>query len=575
MAESKFRSKSSRDAFSQISREIGPNAEIVSINRYLNGDGEKEVEVSARPCRGGGADSLTGGKRVSLKTIVVIAAAGLLLSVATVVAFLILFPQDLSIQGGAERAVAIAPVRLAVLPFTDLSPEGDQQYFCDGIAEEILNRLVNLEELKVCGWISASMLSSQNLSVLETGERLNVSRLLTGSVRRSDDQLRITVQLVDAGDGFHIWSNTYASGLHNLFEIQDEISMSVLEALKLEMGLAEKELVTRRSTWSLKADDYFKRGRYLQLKGKAESMQKSMEYFSKAVEIDPNFALAYSHMAMGYTVTKSLYGIPIDEAFARAEGYIEKALSIDSTLAEPYCARGMLYLDRDFNLERAIKEFEKAIELQPNFALGHVMYSGLSLLMGDTTAARRSARIALDIDPLSCLTNESMFRVHKMLGEYSAAAEQLGRLLDLYPDYKLAESYHYFLALAGREEEAFEALYGYLEKTIDAEAKEDILAAISRSYSEDGYKAALGRYVEHFSTQIPAWTLIEYHIFLKEHNKALARLKELISRKESQGVKGGINYVLMMLRMNPKLRELESVPGFEALKAELEGLISR
>lgn len=250
---------------------------------------------------------------------------------------------------------------IAVLPFMDLSPRGDHAYFSDGIAEELLDVLTSIPELRVASRTSSFSFKGKDASVTEIAQALNVAHVLEGSVRKSGDRLRITAQLISARDGFHLWSRTYDRPLGDIFEIQQEISTSIVDALKLVM----LDGAPRIEKTSPEAFALYLQGRYLDQQGSPESMTRAVEHFRQALELDPAYASAWVAMATTMTNQTSQGLRPWDEGYAEARKAILTALKIDPDHAGAYSQLSWIANVYDADLSAAAAHAQRALALQP------------------------------------------------------------------------------------------------------------------------------------------------------------------------------------------------------------------
>lgn len=334
---------------------------------------------------------------------------------------------------GSEQLVNAAdPVAsgpsVAVLPFADMSPDGDQEYFADGMAEEILNVLTRIPELQVAARTSSFSYRESPKDVREIGQELGVGAVLEGSVRRDGDQVRITAQLIDTEDGFHLWSDTYTRELSGVFAVQDEISHAIVDALEVSLiGDTGKALVSE-PTANPAAYDEFLRGRYEWNRRGKQGMNAALTHFGRAVELDPEFAPAWAGLAHTwgliwiYDNEKSFR-----ESLPRARVAADRAVELDPELPEAYT--GLHWATTDVpESERALR---RAIELNPRYAAAHQWLGELLSDLGHHEEALREGRLAVQLDPLSLAGNLDFGRDLMRAREYDEAIEQFQHTLDL------------------------------------------------------------------------------------------------------------------------------------------------
>jgi adenylate cyclase len=294
---------------------------------------------------------------------------------------------------------------IAVLPFVNIGNDPDQEYFSDGIAEEIINSLTNLKDLKVAGRTSSFKFRDNDLDLNELGKRLLVSNVLAGSVRKQGNRVRITAQLVSIKDGYQLWSEKYDREMDDVFAIQDDIAQAITKKLKLTLLKKGQQLQTnRKPTNNTKAYELYLKGRFYVTR-RDVWMLRSLECFQQAIVLDPQFALAHAAYADAILLI-AFYGLmPPREVFASAKQSAERALQLDPSLCEPYCALGYYYICFEWNWPDAKKNFLKAIALNPQYAEGHIRYACnfLTCVAGKFEEAEGHAKTAIQLEPLSSL----------------------------------------------------------------------------------------------------------------------------------------------------------------------------
>jgi serine/threonine-protein kinase len=299
----------------------------------------------------------------------------------------------------AERFSAAGPaaagaVSVAVLPFRNLSPDRENEYFSDGMTEELINALAKVPGLRVAARTSSFAFKDKQEDVRAIGERLGVRSVLEGSVRRSGERLRVSAQLVDASAGYQVWSETYDRGASDVFAVQEEIARSIVERLKSKLGLATGEAIVRRGTDDPEAYNLYLKGRYFWNRRTLESCRRAITYFEQAIARDPGYAPAYAGLADAYV------GRAKDE-MARAKAAAERAIALDDNLAEGHAAMARALFYHDWNWAGAEREFRHAIELNPFYPETHHVYSHYLIPAGRIPESLAASRRALDLDPLS------------------------------------------------------------------------------------------------------------------------------------------------------------------------------
>ena len=446
---------------------------------------------------------------------------------------------------------------IAVLPFVDMSPQRDQEYFCDGMAETILNKLTKVEGLRVAARTSSFRFRGRDLSVSEIGGRLNVSAVLEGSVIKSGDRLRITAQLIDVADGYHIWSESYDRELDDLFEVQDEIAVSIVNALRIELGVEEQEQLERHHTENRQAFELYQRGRFFWNQRTEGGLNTAIEYFLQAIELDPEYTMAYVGLAESYILLTGFGFSRPEETLPRAEEYVERALQLDPSMGEVYSIRANIRVIRNYDWEGAESDFRKAIELNPDYPTAHHWYSLTLLSLERFDEAIAEMEVAFELDPLSMPINTDLAVIYYHTGQFDAAIEQLRNTLELYPDSVFARDYLYrWLLVNGSFEEALVEFKELLILTGRTEFAESVDAL----YAESGFEGVIRVYVDQFGDESKPYDLACYYMLLNERDRAFDYLESALS---------AMNEGMLYLRFDPAFEELRTHPRFIDMLREM------
>jgi TolB-like protein len=288
---------------------------------------------------------------------------------------------------------------IAVLPFRNLSNDSTQLYFSDGIVEAILDHLFKVGELKVISGTSTKRYRNTELSIKEIARELGVASILEGSVQKIGNNVRITAQLIEAKTDVHLWSETYDKDLADIFSIQTEVAQNVASELKATLTSNEKELINKNQTENAEAYNLYLQGRFFWNKRTKDGLNKSVEYFEKAIKTDPDYALAYAGLADAYFIQAYWGWISWAEGTERSKELVLQALAIDKNLAEAHTVLGALLNYKEWKWEEARKELQLAVELNPNFVTAHHYYSELMDILRKNDEARKHINIALQLDP--------------------------------------------------------------------------------------------------------------------------------------------------------------------------------
>ncbi len=328
---------------------------------------------------------------------------------------------------------------IAVLAFSDMSPQGDQDYFCDGIAEEIINSLAQVEGMHVTSRTSSFQYKATTTDVRTIGSELGVACVLEGSVRKAGDQLRVTVQLIAVTGDYHLWSERYDRPIKDIFEIQDDIAFKVVEALKVKLTPTARQAIKKAPTESVTAYDYYLRGRKFARQFSKQDYAFALEMFGKAIEADQNFALAYAGLAYTYTYLY-MYADPARSNLDRACEASGKALVLDPDLAEAHAARALALSQRG-NRDEARKEFEIALKLDPESFEAFHFYGRHCFGIGEYKRAGELLKTACELEPDNYHPMSDLTMAYDRLGEHGKSREAKHRIdelirkhLDLHPD---------------------------------------------------------------------------------------------------------------------------------------------
>ena len=337
---------------------------------------------------------------------------------------------------GAEKSVP----SIAVLPFSNMSPDPEQEYFCDGLAEELIDALARLEGLRVVARTSAFQFKGQALDVGEIGKRLKVGTVLEGSVRKAGNRLRINAQLINASDGYHLWSERYDRNMDDVFAVQDDIARSVVEKLKVKLLGEAGESVVKRQTGNLEAYHCFLKGRHYLFS--RYDVRKAVEFFEQAVNHDPSYAQAYAGLASCFNVLGVFGHLPPKVAFSKAKAAVDQALRIDDRLAEAHAALAMIRFFFDWNWSEAERAFKQALELNPAGIEAHCWYGlFLAIVMDRPEEGLAKVKRAQALDPVSAYASAVAGVIFYVARQYGEAIEKLQQALEMQPSHGMALQY--------------------------------------------------------------------------------------------------------------------------------------
>ncbi len=330
---------------------------------------------------------------------------------------------------------------IAVLPFEDLSPLGDQEYLSDGMTDAIISKLSKLSELKVVSRTSVMQYKKKEKNVKDIGEELNVRTILEGTVQKVDNRVRIRSQLINAEDGFHLWSETYDQDIENIFTLQDKISHSIVDSLKIKIAEETSISLDKHSTENLDAYTLYIKGRSYWNKRTAEDMREGMKYFEKAIEEDPEYALAYSGIADSYIGLANFNVLRPHEAYPTAREWARKALQIDRTIAEAHTSIAIIKLFYDWDWGGAEQKFKRSLELNPNYVTARQTYAFLLAATNRHDEAIKEIFKARELDPMSLPVRTASGIILYLSRQNDSAQRLFLGITQMVPEFPMAHFY--------------------------------------------------------------------------------------------------------------------------------------
>ena len=375
--------------------------------------------------------------------------------------------------------------RIAVLPFANMSPDPADEYFADGLTEELISKLSLVKGLRVIARTSVMSYKKKDKRISEIGAELGVGSIVEGSFRKAGNKIRVTTQLIDVRDDQHVWAQSYDSNLDDVFAVQTDIAKQVSDTLKVKILEAEIDWIDRKPTESTEAYTLYLRGRYHFNRRGVEDIVKASEYFGQAVREDERFALGYVGLADCYAVLSNI-GINSGANHQKAKIAAAKGLELDGDLAEAHATRGLILL-QEFNLREAEEEFRKAIELKPNYASAHHWYARLLVSKLSWDEALKQIERAVELDPFSQVINLNHAHYYRRRGDYDKALELYKKAAELDPNFAMA---HFDLAV----------IYGRMKRRADMKLEAKI--AIERGTREAKIAVGLGRGTYHRPVKI-------------------------------------------------------------------------
>lgn len=476
------------------------------------------------------------------------------------------------IWGRPRRA---EPTRLgvpsvAVLPFHMISSESGNEYLGVGMADALITRLGNVRAVVVRPTSAVRRYVDPDQDPVVIGQKLKVEYVLQGSIQRSEDRIRVSVQLVNVQDGAPLWAENFDERFTGVFAVQDSISLQVARALKPELTGEERRVLAKRYTENTEAYQEYLRGRYLGSKRTIEDLKRSIGHFEQAMTLDPNFALAFAGLADSYSLLAVYDALPPSEVTPKAKATAMKALEMDDTLAEAHTSLGFILSRLDWNWSGAEKEFKRAIELNPNYATAHHWYSTHLMFMKRFDEARVVLNQAEELDPLSLSINAAKGALFYRARQYDHAIAHYQKVMKLHSDYAsggmrihLGQAYEQ----KGMYDEAIAEFVKARELSGDGP---DALASLGHAYAVSGQREQALKVIYRLkelstSKYVPSYFVAIVYSGLGERDQALEWLEKAYEERSSW---------LGEIQVDPRLDGLRSDPRFEDI-ARRVGLESR
>ena len=452
---------------------------------------------------------------------------------------------------------------IAVLPFANISAEKDNEYFSEGLTEEIIMHLSKLQMLKVVALGSAMRYVKEGKTHKEAADDLGVQYLLEGSVRRQGKNLRITAQLIDAMHEVYLWAETYRGTIEDIFEIQEKVAVEIVQTLQLRLSPDEKQILRKRFTENTEAYQLYLQGRFFWNKRSEEGLKTAIKYFEQAIEKDPQYALAWAGIADSYLVLGEYGNIPRRELYPLAEAAVTKALEIDDQLAEVHTSFASLLMLAKWDWVNSEKEFKLAVELNPNYATAYHWYSQWLWSMGELAQSLEMVSRAAELDPVSQAILKDKGLAFYYDRQYDNAIEMARKTLELDPNYAAA---HRLLSLAFQGQELFDEAIAANENWGELTGnKVETSLALAQIYAVSGKIDAARTLVEvvkkdsNLIDQAYRGLALVYAA-LGENDTAFEWLEKGYQRWEES---------LLSIKVDPKVDRLRSDPRFIALLRKL------
>jgi TolB-like protein/Tfp pilus assembly protein PilF len=453
---------------------------------------------------------------------------------------------------------------IAVLPFDSLSEDKSNAYFAEGVQDEILTRLAKVADLKVISRTSTQRFKSAPSDLRDIAKQLGVMNVLEGSVQKANDQVRVNVQLINAMTDAHLWAEIYDRKLTDIFATESDIAKTIAETLQAKLTGSEKTAMSKKPTANPEAYELYLKGRFFWNKRTGPDLRKAIDYFNQAIAKDPNYAVAYSGLADSYLLLPPYGAAAPKDSIPQAKGAVKKALELDDTLAEAHASSGRIVSGFDFDSQKAIGEFERALQLNPNYATAHHWFgAGPLLALGRFDESIVEAKRSIELDPLSMINNADFGNDYYYARRYDEAIAQLRKTIEIEPRFYLA---HYYLGqalqLKGQLTQAIAEYRKASELDDDPFALAMLGQAYARSGQSDDAKTILVRLNEEAKSRyVAAYGIGVVFLGMGDKNHAIDELERAYHENDGNDIYN--------IRVDPLLDDLRGDPRFEALAEKI------
>jgi TolB-like protein/class 3 adenylate cyclase/Tfp pilus assembly protein PilF len=482
-------------------------------------------------------------------------------------------PPDVPSPSGSQRSfpASATPNSIAVLPFANLSADPTNEYFSDGITEEILTALAKLGDLKVISRTSVMRYKGTTKSAREIGNELQVRAVLEGSVRRAGERVRITAQLIEASTDAHLWAESYDRDLVDIFAIQTDVAERIVEALRVQLSPRERARIAERPTESVDAYESYLKARYLVPRRTEEGLRRAIASYRRALDVDSSFALAWAGMAEAYALLPSYSGTSADEAASRVREAAKRALAIDPALGGAHAALGLI-AQSQWQWQEADRELRRAIELSPGYATAYHWYGNQLAIVGSLDEALAALNKALELDPLSLPVRNALLVAHTYMDRLGEAAD-IGRKIveldagNLPVHVNLAEAYDH----GGRFAEALHE-WGVVTALAPDRFPASVPAALRAGYEDSGRRGYWQAWIDAIERAgafgHTGFYLLRAHAQLGQNDEAFAVLDRLVSERNAVVVQVRPDLIFEPLRSDPRFEEFLQAIGLPSIGSE-------
>jgi TolB-like protein/Tfp pilus assembly protein PilF len=453
---------------------------------------------------------------------------------------------------------------IAVLPFDNLSRDPDNAYFAEGVQDEILTRLAKVSDLKVISRTSTQRFKGATSDLREIAKQLGVANILEGTVQKTNDQVRVNVQLINALTDAHLWAEIYDRKLTDIFAAESDIAKTIAETLQAKLTGSEKTAMSKAPTSNPEAYELYLKGRFFWNKRTGADLRKAIDYFNQAIGKDPNYALAYCGLADSYLLLSAYGAAAPKDSVPHAKAAVKRALELDDTLAEAHASSARILSGFDFDSQRAIAEFERALQLNPNYATAHHWFAAgplLALARFDQSIAE--AKRSIELDPLSMINNADFGNDYYFARRYDEAIVQLRKTIEIEPHSYLA---HYYLGEALQLKGQMPDAIAEYRRAVELDDDPFALALLGQSYARVGRRDEANKILTQLNQEaktryVDAYGVGLVFLGLGDKNHAMDELERAYREND-----GGDIY---NIRIDPMLDDLRGDPRFEALAEKI------
>ena len=494
----------------------------------------------------------TGRKIVALTIVLAVVATGLLIF------------QLIRARSTSPSATTISNKSIAVLPFDNLSGDPQNAYFSEGVQDEILTRLSKIAELKVISRTSTQRFKSAPDDLQQIAQQLGVANILEGSVQKANDQVRVNVQLVNASTDAHLWAETYDRKLTDIFAVETEIAKTVADVLQAKLTGSEQHVIAARPTENTEAHQLYLKGRFFWNKRTGNDLKKSIDYFQQAAATDPNYALAYAGVGDAYVFLPGYTAGAPQDCYPKAMAAAKKALELDDSLAEAHTTLALALWYYDFDFSQANREFQRAIELNPNYATGHQQYGNNTLsALGRFNDAIVEGKRAVELDPLSLVINADLGMNYYYARRYDEAITQLRKTLEMDPGYYYA---HVNLGQVFAAKRAFDQAIGEYQKARALNDDPFVLGVLGHAYASSGNRTEAMKLLDQLKEisgqrYVSVYSFAIVYLALGDKEEALRWLERCYQDRAGADIG--------WIRVDSLLDPLRGDPRFEALAEKI------